>query len=77
MNDSKTFNQNLMVLAFEYVRPCACKCYYFYQKEMGKHKIINLKWIDITVFCIVSMSAVLMVSLCPADKESFSDLLQI
>ena len=38
---------------------------------------LNPKWIDINVFCIVSMSAVLIVSLCPADKESFSDLLQI
>ena len=38
---------------------------------------INPKWMDINVFCIVSMSEVLIVPLWPADKESFSDLLQI
>ena len=64
VNHSETFDKNLMVYILML----------FFQKEMEN---INLKWIDINVFCIVSMSAVLIVSLCPADKESFSDLLQI
>ena len=63
MNDSETFNKNLMVYMLMFPRK--------------RWENINLKWIDINVFCIVSMSAVLIVSLCPADMESFSDLLQI
>ena len=48
-------------------------CFYWYKKEMEKKS----EWIYINVVCIVSMSEVLIVPLWPADKESFSDLLQI